>query len=199
MKLHLLFLSCLLALAACDKSPTPELTKKQVTSLVDGAPKVFVDDGDRVTLEGLEDFHLGQSEKDAMQAIKKRCRHPVVLQGGWMRGYTFFKGCPTPDDPVVQSFRIGFHPDIDNRVFTVELERRNVTPDVLRARFYDRFGTPTEELVRPGIVEDSTARLHVFADWDDGLKGPTHVIVGYRPEIVEEMQKKAKKEKKVHE
>lgn len=171
---RLVFLA--LFVTACQ-SPPPPPTAADIAAIPADAPDIFVR-GDRVGFVGIEDLYLGQSEADALEAMGKMCKRLVDLKGGWQRANTTFKGCHLTDHALLYTFRVGFNPKIGNRVFTLEVKRRQLDENLVRLRFWERFDGVTKELARRGLLQAETPKYNFFADWEDGMDGPAHLLVG---------------------
>ena len=169
-------------LAAC--SPPKPLSPEQVDTIISAHPISPIVGGERPTLTGLEAFYLGQSKEDAVTELKKHCPRPAELRNEWGERHTTFLACPAKESKFVHSIRIGFHPDLNDTVFTVELKRDNVPMDAMRAHFYREVETPTTDLARRGTVEIRSPKYNLFADWTSGLDGPTHAVFGLNPERI---------------
>ena len=169
----------ILAFVGCDTPPL--LSEAEVAAELKGAPQIIIG-GEKPTLEGLEAFYLGQPEADAMQKINAWCGNPTVYEGGYRRENAVFRGCATPEHPMLHSFRVGFHPKLDNAVFTLEVKRRSISLPTIRARFYEALGTPFEDLPRSGIVRMRSERYNLFASSDDGKDRPVHIVFGTNPD-----------------
>lgn len=185
MKRYIFLLSLImLTIAMGCKDQNPSLTEAEIDEITRDAPQVVVQVGDRLSLEGLEGLYLGQPQDEALEWMEKRCNRFVSLEGGIRREESTFKGCDTPKHEFLYSFRVGFTGRASDRVFTLELKRRNLEPELVRARFAEHAGEIETEVVRPGITRVETARHKMYADWDEGAKGPTHILVGLSEEAV---------------
>lgn len=170
-----------LAMAAltfgCDRTESP-MPPEAIDAAVEGQPEIFVVSDGGMTLEGIEGLYLGQPEEDALSYMKSQCDRFVELSPGVGRRESRFKGCTTPEHAFMYSFRVGFNDRIDGRVFTLEVKRRNIGAEVVRARFTQRTTELDVDLIRPGVVRMETPDYNMFADWDEGGAGPTHILVG---------------------
>lgn len=175
-----------LTIISCQNGPE-KLTSAEVESFLKDAPRVIVNDG-KVRLDGIEEFYIGQSFEEASAFLKKRCLKPLELAPDWKRANTFFLGCLLPDDPKLLSFRIGFHPQLNKQVFTLEVQRANLSLNTVRAQFYKRLGEPFEDIPKAGVLRMRSKEHNLFASWDNGLDGPMHLIVGINPERIKEVQ-----------
>lgn len=165
-----------ITLLGCQ-SPPPPPTAEELAAIPADAPSIFVG-GEQVGLEGLSGLYLGQTQEDAERVMRTMCKRFVELDGGWKRGNTMFKGCHLPDDPMMYTFRVGFSPKLNNRVFTLEVKRRHVDQDLVRKRAWQIFGPLKFDYVRTGFLRFETAKLNIFSDWEDGANGPTHILIG---------------------
>ncbi len=168
----LLFLLCSLTALGCQKRPDPP-TQQELDSIAVDAPTVFKG-APHVSLEGLDGIWLGQSQQEAEAVMSKMCKRFVELK----ESHAMFKGCHLPDHPFVYTFRVGFSPKIDNRVFTLETKRRPVDQDLVRKRIWQVFPHLKTDYVRTGLLRAETQEYNMFADWEDGLAGPAHILVG---------------------
>ena len=175
-----------LSIVSCKAEPN-RLSPSDVESLLKDAPPVIINDG-KIRLDGIEEFYIGQSFEDASVFLKKRCVKPLELAPDWKRANTFFLGCLLPDDPKLLSFRIGFHPQLNKQVFTLEVKRPNIMLDAIRAQFYKRLGEPFEDIPKAGVLRMRSKQHNLFASWDSGLDGPMHLIVGVNPETIKDIQ-----------
>lgn len=193
-KLYSRILALLVALgtvAACHEPPPP-LTPDKIAELVKGQPHILVNKDGKVTLEGLEEVYLGMSEEEALAALKPRCKRFVELTGGVMRESSVFKGCLTPDDPQTYAIRVGLTKRASNRVFTLEVERRPVSLQVIRARFVEMFPNPRLDLPKRGALTMESGIYNLFADIDEGVDGPTHILIGLSDAGVEALNNESK-------
>lgn len=169
----ILAISCV----AC-RDQNPPLTDTEIEKITRDAPEVVVERNGRLSLEGLDGLYLGQDQESALAWMNEQCERFVTLEGGVRREASTFKGCDTPGHDFLYSFRVGFTSRADDRVFTLELKRRNLPAEVVRARFSQHAEDVHEQVVRPGIVRVESARHNFFADWDEGAQGPTHILIG---------------------
>jgi hypothetical protein len=176
------------AVAGCEGPPP--MTPAEIEQATQGQSEVFVEVDGKLTLDDTREFYLGQPRDAAEAALEERCEAIVDYKGDWRRAHTNFRGCRLPDDPDIESIRIGFHPEIDDRVFTLEVKRRGYTPELVRARFSQRFGDEvTLDVPRRGTVRMETARHLMFGSWDEGKNGTVHLVFGLSPDAVESMSK----------
>ncbi len=166
------------------REKTPPLTDAEIAEITKDGASVIVERDEGLTLEGLEGVYLGQSMGDAVEWMEKHCKRFVSLEGGIRREGSRFRGCDTPDHEFLYSFRVGFTERADNRVFTLELKRRNLEPKLVRARFHQHVSKMNREVVRPAIIRVEGARYNMYADWDEGADGPTHILIGLTDEGV---------------
>ncbi len=186
MRKMILTILFLVLLGSCNAEPN-RLQDSEVDALLKDAPRVIVNDG-KIRLDGIEEFYLGQSFEEASKFLQKRCVKPLELAPDWKRANTFFLGCLLPDDAKLLSFRIGFHPQLDKQVFTLEVKRANLGLNVIRAQFYKRLGKPFEDIPKAGVLRMRSTDYNLFASWDSGLDGPMHLIVGVNPEKIKNRQ-----------
>lgn len=183
----ILGLFALVGLVGCD-APVP-MSASEIAQATKGQPEVIVEVNGKLTLDDMREFYLGQPEAEAMAALEARCDAIVPYEGGWLRGNTYFRGCILPDDPELESIRVGFHPEMNGAVFTLEEKRKGWSPELVRARFAERFGDElTRDLPRRGTVRMETPDHLMFGSWDSGTQGPAHVIFGMSPEAVEKFR-----------
>lgn len=167
----------LLLLVNCHEPPAP-LTPEEIEVRVKGQPEVFLHEGDRVELEGLEGIYLGMPEAEALAVLRLRCARFVELKGGVMRESSTFKGCLTPNDPKTYAIRVGLTERADNRVFTLEVQRRHIELTVVRARFVQKFPDLRVDIPKRGVLTMEAGLYNLFADNDGGADGPTHILIG---------------------
>lgn len=183
---YVLFASVIM-MVGCQDRPAPP-TEQEIAAIASDAPKVFIG-GKEASLEGLDGIWLGQSQADAEAVMKTMCSRFVELDGGWQRAHTIFKGCHLPDDSVLYTFRVGFNPKIQNRVFTVEVKRRYVPQNLVRKRFFQNFAPVNVDYVRAGMLKAETPTTNMFADWEEGVDGPTHILLGLSDVEVDRLAK----------
>ena len=168
----LVFLLCSATFIGCQQRPEPP-TQQEIDAIPADAPVLFVG-APRVSLEGLDGIWLGQSQQEAEAVMSKMCKRFVELK----EPHAVFKGCHLPDHKFIYSFRVGFSPKIENRVFTLETKRRPVDQALVRKRFWQAFPTLKTDYVRQGLLKAETGTYNMFADWEDGMDGPAHILVG---------------------
>lgn len=184
--LLLFAVASLAGLAGCDsRDGTPE-TWADVS--LDAQPKLFERRHGHPALADLEDLHLGQSREAAEATIDQYCGDDVLERGeGPLGGDATFYGCRIDDQETVQFVRVGFWPRLDNRVATLEVKRSSVPPAAVYRSFRKLLDQkPDKELLRANIVQLEYPNYRLFADWDQGLDGPTHLTVGFDPDIAPE-------------
>lgn len=172
-----------IALAACDRSRTaPPLTDDEIEELTDGQPRIFVEKGGTLTLEGIEELYLGQSYDEAMEVLDDYCERIMTFEGGWRHDHATFKGCDVfKDDGHVKTLRAGFWPKADNRLSTLEIRDEAIPLPVVRARFTQLADELREDLPRRGILMMQSSRYRLIANWDDGADEPAHITIGFHP------------------
>jgi len=152
---------------------------------LDDQPNLFERRRGHPALTDLRDLYLGQSRDSALETIRRYCGDDVIERGeGMFGGEATFLGCRVERDGPVQFVRVGFWPRLDERVATLEVKRTSVPP----AAVYDSFRRlideePDNRVLRPQIVQLEYPEYRLFADWDQGLDGPTHLTVGFDPKI----------------
>lgn len=176
-------------LCACQAPPPPP-TAAEIAALPKDAPAVFVAPP-RASLEGLDGLYLGQPQADALKIMETMCSRFVELEGGWKRANTSFKGCHLAGHPTLYTFRVGFNPAIQNRVFTLEVKRRSLQQDLVRKRFWQHFNDIQSDFYRVGMLKGETPAYNMFADWEEGLDGPTHLLLGLTDAEVERLKSSA--------
>ncbi len=176
-----IFILFLFLLSSCQEQK--KLSPTEIEDLVKTGPRILFNDGE-VRLDGIEEFYIGQSFEDASRFLKKRCVNPLELKPDWKRANTFFLGCLLPEDPKLLSFRIGFHPKLDKKVFTLEVKRVNTNLALIQAQFYKELGTPFEDIPKAGVLRMRSEAYNLFASWDSGMDGPMHLIVGVNPDRI---------------
>lgn len=171
----------LLALAAGCKSDQPPDAWKTVS--LEDHPPVFEMRQGHPALARLEGLHLTQSHDAAVAALKKHyCPHPV-RKDGRMGDDAYFLGCRLQDHPTLQFIRVGFWPSIDDRVATLEFKRKSLPPAVVHRRFQALNLEPTNQHYQQRLIQIATKDYRLLADWDEGLEGPAHIIVGLAPDF----------------
>lgn len=169
------------ALSACDPAPsTPD--EAQLERLLEGQPDIFVQTDPHYTLEGLEGIHLGQPRDAALEALSRICPETMEYRAGDLGARAWFRGCEFPRARQgIVSVRVGFWPNIDDRVATLEVKRLGLSSPVVSARFRQHIGGVNEEMIRSGFVQMRGERYQMMADWDDGKDGPAHIATGFNP------------------
>lgn len=164
------------------------MTPAEIAETVEGAPEIFVRTEAGDTFDDIPEFYLGQPEAEALVALEKRCKAILTYEGGWKRGHTVFKGCKLPNEPGIDSIRVGFTPDAEMRVFTLEVRKKGWTPNQVRARYTQKFGAKFDrDVSRAATIRIETAEHRVFGSWEEGIEGVGHVIFGFSPEAVERL------------
>ncbi len=166
--------------SSCDRQ-APRMTAEEIAEVTEGQPEIFVQTEKGLTLEGIEDFYLGQEKEEARSLLEEICDVVEVYDGGWRHKNAVFKGCVIDEDARVWSLRVGFWPHNDDRVSTLEIKDRVLSPQVVRARFTEMSGALVQDLPRRGLVMMANSDHKLFASWDDGLDQPAHLIVGFHP------------------
>lgn len=170
-------------LVACD-GPTPTgPSAERIEALTQDAPQLFTTEPPQ--LEGLEGLYLGMPKEQALEVLSTMCTRLIELDGGRFRGGTYFRGCHTPNHPFLFSFRVGFHPKLNDAIFTLEVKRKPVEQDVVIARIWQKIEGIHTQMIRRAIVRVEAARFNVFADWDDGRDAPTHLLIGFSEAEIE--------------
>ncbi|MFU8806439.1 MAG: hypothetical protein ACNA8W_21685 [Bradymonadaceae bacterium] len=165
----------------CQSRKAPQLTPEEIAQIVEGQPRIFIEKEGALTLEGVEELYLGQSEADAMAILERICAVVEVYEGGWRHKDAAFKGCIVEDGAHLKTIRAGFWPHNDNRVSTLEIKEAGHDPKLVRARFTEVGGPLSEDMPRPGVLIMASERYRLFANWDEGAKGPTHITIGFQP------------------
>ena len=179
-----LTLAAVVVSAGCERRVDP-MSQAEVAAALEGQPPIFHLEEGAMTLEGMEGFHLYQSREEALEELARWCPRTTDYEGDWTQEHTTFKGCKTPDHPWIDTVRIGFHPQLDDRVFTIEQKRRTVPLDAVRARVTAAYGDElVEDVPRAGILMMGTPRYKFFADLDEGKEGLAHVLVGVAPAAI---------------
>lgn len=167
---------------ACERHRlAPPLTDQEIATFTEGQPQIFIHQKGSLTLEGIEQFYLGQSYEDAMEELNQLCEVIQVFEGGWRHKHARFKGCDIYEEDRIWTARIGFWPFNDDRVSTLEIQSQVIPMRVVRARFSEIADELTEDLPRRGILMMASTRYKLMANWDDGLDEPVHLIIGYHP------------------
>jgi len=182
--LFLLFLGLALILTPACEGPAPQgPSPEKMATLLKDAPGIF--SSEELKLEGLDGLFLGQSKDEAHEVMGAMCKRLNELDGGRFRGGTYFRGCHTPDHPFIYSFRVGFNPKIQDAVFTLEVKRRPLDQELVRARTWQQIPHIHKELVRRGIQRVEARQFNFLASWDDGVEGPTHLVFGFSETEIE--------------
>lgn len=96
----------------------------------------------------------------------------------------YFLGCRLEGHETIESLRVGFWPDIGERVATLEYKRKTVPPPAVRQRYLAVVDEKDlEETLEPRSIRIKSARYRLFADWDEGEDGPAHIVVGFSPHL----------------
>jgi len=176
-------LASFVGLGGCDsRNGTPQAW---ADVSLDGQPELFERRHGHPALANLEDLHLGQSREAARETLDPYCGDDVIERGeGPLGGDATFYGCRIDDMEAVQFVRVGFWPRLDNRVATLEVKRSSVPPAAVYRAFRRLLESePDKQVLRSQIVQLEYPEYRLFADWDQGLEGPTHLTVGFDPEI----------------
>jgi len=179
----LLALSCVLA-SSCRDDGTPPDDWEEVE--LANAPRLFETRRGHPALVELEGLHLGQEPEPARKALRAYCEHPVRRDSRQMGSEAYFLGCRLEDRETIESLRVGFWPDIGERVATLEYKRKAVTPPAVRQRYLavvDEDEKDVEETLEPRSIRITSARYRLFADWDEGKEGPAHIVIGFSPHL----------------
>ncbi|TXD43484.1 hypothetical protein FRC96_01600 [Lujinxingia vulgaris] len=181
----LLLAGVLLCLAGCKNARlAPPLTDEEIAEYTEGQPEVFVPRGGALGFDQFESLHLGMAQEEAMAELERICGKLEVYEGGWRHKDASFHGCVIENDDGSQTvIRGGFWPFNDNRLSTLELKSRSLTPGLVRARFTQVAGPLEEDLPRRGTLMMASDRYRLFANWDEGGQGPTHLTIGYQPDL----------------
>ncbi len=173
----------LLFAAACEHHrKVPPLTEAELEELTVDQPRLFVETGGTLTLEGMEELYLGQPYEEAMEALGGYCGDRInVFEGGWRHSDAVFKGCLVDEGSTTITLRAGFWPFNDNRVSTLEIRSQRVSLPVVRARFSQISNELTMDLPRRGLLQMANSRYRLVANWDEGLDQPAHITIGYHP------------------
>ncbi len=182
----LILVGMLLISGGCGPRKAPPLSAEEIRYAVQGQPKIFLEREGSLALEGVDGLYLGQEEQEALAVLEKHCGRLEVYDGGWRHKGAVFKGCIIEKDGETRTIRAGFWPHNGNRVSTLEIKHYNFSPLVVRARFTEFADALTEDIPRPGAVIMASTRFRLFASWDDGATGATHITVGYIPKYIEE-------------
>jgi hypothetical protein len=168
--------------AGCQDESTPP----KDWSSVDQAqqPTLFEARNGHPALRDLEGLHLGQSHDEAMDALHTYCKNPVRREKGYFGGGAYFVGCRITEHDRLHYVRLGFWPRIDDRLATLEIKRATVPPMAVRHQALALFeGQQTEQTYQSRMLQVIGDTYRVYADWDEGLDGSTHIIVGFDPDI----------------
>lgn len=172
---------------ACRPPQAAPMTDDEIARATEGQPRIFLVDERGLTLEGAEQFYLGQDEAQALEELDRLCGKPEVYDGGWRHKGAVFKGCIIENGPEVRTVRVGFWPHNGNRVSTLEVKHKPLPYEAVRARFTQTFGADAlvSDVPRHGALIMATEQYKLFAHWDEGIDSPTHVTVGFEPVWVE--------------
>lgn len=181
-----LVLSLACATVACDSRNEPPASWEEVN--LDEQPPLLEKRNGHPALAELEEFYLGQSRDAAKNALDSLCEETVRRDSGSLGGDAYFLGCRIEDHPVLEFVRIGFWPKLDERVATLEIKRNPVPPAAVYGRFQQVFQqgfdeSPDDMTLLQQAIQIETPNYRFFADWDEGLDGPTHLVVGFAPDI----------------
>lgn len=122
-----------------------------------------------------------------MEILKSTCPNTVRRDSNSLSAEAFFVGCrlAASEDSPLHSLRVGFWPRIDTKSATLEVKRDHVDPGVVWHRF--RQAVDDDQIRRKrwtgNILMVWTPTYRLFADWDEGDDGPTHITVGFAPEV----------------
>lgn len=170
------------AAVACDSHNEPPASWKEVD--LDQQPQLLEKRNGHPALAELEEFYLGQSRDSAKNALDSFCEETVRRDSGSLGGDAYFLGCRIEDHPVLEFVRIGFWPKLDERVATLEIKRSSVPPAAVYGRFQQVFDESADDsTLLQQAIQIETPNYRFFADWDEGLDGPTHLVVGFAPDI----------------
>jgi hypothetical protein len=178
------------ALVGCDRAPVAPSPAEQA-AILEGAPQVFVD-GDETrgpSFVGIGDIYLGQPKEEALAQLAKICPTTMEYRAGESGGFAWFRGCVL-EEPAggLLSVRVGFWPELGDRVSTLDIKRSDVTLAETRERFRELVDQVIDEFPHPGLVEMRAKKYQMLADIDEGKDGPTHIAFGYTPKWADQMQ-----------
>jgi hypothetical protein len=176
-----LALAMVMVIAGCQGRKVTGMSPEEIAEAVAGQPVIFVEKSGGLAFEGVEQLYLGQPEADAMATLESLCAVIEVYEGGWRHRNAVFKGCIIEEGSRIRTIRAGFWPHNDNRVSTLELKEASLDPRLVRARFTQVAGPLREDLPRPGVLIMTSDRYRLFANWDEGRHGPTHLTMGFQP------------------
>ncbi|RDV40093.1 hypothetical protein DV096_05915 [Bradymonadaceae bacterium TMQ3] len=181
----LLLPAMMLLMAGCKNARlAPPLSEEEVAELTEDQPEVFVPRGGALGFDQFEALHLGMPQEEALAELERICGKLEVYEGGWRHKDATFRGCVIENDDGSQTvIRGGFWPFNDDRLSTLELKSRSLTPGLVRARFSQVAGPLEEDLPRRGTLMMASDRYRLFANWDDGGQGPTHLTIGYQSDL----------------
>lgn len=169
--------------AGCDDPGGPPDSWADVS--LEDQPRLFESRRGHPALSDIDDLYLGQSREGGLETIDRYCGDDVIERGeGLLGGDASFRGCRVDEEGTVKFVRAGFWPRLDDRVSTLEVKRSSVPP----AAVYESIrrlmdDDPKKKVLRDQIVQLEYRDYRFFADWDEGLDGPTHLTVGFDPEI----------------
>ncbi|GEM_PF-5097484 len=130
----------------------------------------------------LEGFYLTQPADEAVEHLKTTyCKNPVRRESQYGDD-AYFLGCKLEDHPDLTYLRIGIWPRIGNRIATIEIQRKDTKPATVYDQFKSMMGEPVDHRLEPRLIEFITEDHRMFADWDSGLDGPAHIVVGLDPD-----------------
>ncbi len=171
----------LLVLGCRDEGTPPEIWEEVE---LESQPKLFERRRGHPALAELQGLYLGQDADDARRTLREYCEHPVRRDTTQTGSEAYFLGCRLSDTEPLESIRIGFWPKIGDRVATLESKRQTVPPEAVRRRYLEVVGDEeVDETLHPRSIQITSARYRLFADWDEGPEGPTHLVVGFSPHI----------------
>lgn len=179
-----------LILSACERKVPPPGPEERQEILAD-APEIFATKDDTATLRGIESLYLGQPKEDALEALGEFCPKTMEYRGGKLSKNAWFRGCVIPEpEGDITSIRVGFWPQLDDHVATLEIKRKDVELDQVRERFREFVDDVKVDLPHPGMLEMRGQKYQVLADIDEGAEGPAHITLGYTQEWAKELEKK---------
>ena len=167
--------------AGCKSDSKPPEAWPEVTE--GDQPTLFEHRAGHPAIAEIDGLYLGQEHDAALRALADYCKHPVKRGAGMFGGDAYFVGCRLEDRAPLQYIRLGFWPRIDERVATLEIKRDSVPPPVVRKQFLALLDGKPNETLSHRIIQMTAGRYRFFADWDEGLDGPTHLIIGFSPNI----------------
>lgn len=149
------------------------------------APTIFERRQGHPALADLEGFYLGQRRSEARDDLERYCRGEMLRRNSEDRsGEAYFLGCRVDDTPELSFVRVGFWPRLDDRVATLEVKRPTVSPaGVYGALHAFMREEPKQKVLNSRVIQVVYPDYRFLADWDQGLDGPTHLTVGFDPQI----------------